>query len=114
MFLQALKTNAKFVAAVSIGKAYTKVAWVLARDKQVHIFDKWPNSQGGIQVPTAVLCKPAQQKTGWDFVAFGQEAIEQYTYMKDENCIILHKQHLEPELLVGVSLWAGGNVAAGW
>ena len=68
----------KFVVAVDIGTAYTKMAWSPTRtaERIVYLFmgDQWEEKG---QVPTAVLYKPTGD--GWEFAAFGQEAIRLYT-----------------------------------
>ena len=90
----------KFIAAVDIGTAYTKLAWILTKQpKDANVYAKWPAAQGKTQVPTAVLYKPANSKrTEWVFAAFGQDAIQQHAL--EEECwplfrkfkMELHKQ----------------------
>ena len=82
----------RFIAAVDIGTAYTKLAWILTKHpKDVNVYDKWPGAQGKIQVPTAVLYKPAnEEKTEWDFAAFGQDAIRQHA-LEEESWPLFRK-----------------------
>ena len=70
----------QFVVAADIGTVYTKLSWVAKRaPKKVHVYDGWPGTKE-FQVPTAVLYRPVAKgkETEWEWVAFGQEAINLY------------------------------------
>ena len=86
----------KFIAAVDIGTAYTKLAWILAKHpKDVNVYDQWPVARGKCQVPTAVLYKPAnKEKTEWEFAAFGQDAIQQHI-LQEESWLLFRKFKME-------------------
>lgn len=88
----------KFIVAVDIGTAYTKVAWIITKQpRDANVYNKWPGAQGKTQVPTAVLYKPANRKlTKWVFAAFGQDAIQQHALEEEESaCVLFRKFKME-------------------
>lgn len=84
-----------FIAAVDIGTAYTKLAWVLTKQpKDVNVYDQWPGAKGKWQVPTTVLYKPNEKKTDWVFAAFGQQAINEHE-QEEENWPLFRRFKME-------------------
>ena len=93
-----------FIAAVDIGTAYTKLAWVLRKQpKDVNVYDQWPGGNGKWQVPTAVLYMQNEKKTDWVFASFGQEAINEHEQEEESGPLFrkfkmeLHKQEVQAD-----------------
>ena len=94
------------IAAVDIGTAYTKLAWVLRKQpKDVNVYDQWPGAKGKWQVPTAVLYKRNEKKTDWVFASFGQDAIKEHDLQEESWPLFrkfkmeLHKQEVQYDFI---------------